>query len=190
MILVPGWLWRRGPVGRGVGVGLTAGVLCAAFVLVESGSRPAALVVLVLLSPFHGVRAARRMGRIWPAAPTMNGTDRAAVVRATRRGEAVQDPRLTPHVVAYAAGLRRAAEDDRSRRPLVVVITVLAVVLAGYDTVRGATGETAASWLAVGVLLADLLWWPRRRAGLLARADRAAASAPRLPDADRPAGAP
>ncbi len=177
-------------MSRGAAVGLAAGVLCAAFVLVESGSRAGALVVLVALSPFHGVRAARRMNRIWPDAGSLNDTGRATVVRATRRGEAVADPRLTPHVVAYAAGLRRAAEDDRPRRTVVLVVTVLAVVLACYDTVRGATGEMIASWLAVGLLLTDLLWWPRRRAALLARAARAAASAPRPPDPDRPAGAP
>ncbi|MES9524486.1 hypothetical protein [Streptomyces capoamus] len=33
------------------------------------------------------------------------------------------------------------------------------------------------SWLVVALCLADLVWWPRRRDRLLARADRAVASA-------------
>ncbi|MEW2299323.1 hypothetical protein AB0958_04930 [Streptomyces sp. NPDC006655] len=180
MLLVPGWLWRRGPVGVGVGVGLAAGVCGAGFVLLEAGSRAGALVVLVMLGPFYGVRAARRTARLWPAVGGMSGVDRAAVVAAVRRGGTLVESRLAPCVVAYATSLRRAAEEDRPRRRVVVAVTVLAVVLAGYDTLNGAVGELTASWLVVGLCLADLLWWPRSRARLLSRADRAAASARRL----------
>ncbi|MBL1104279.1 hypothetical protein JK361_06605 [Streptomyces sp. 5-8] len=179
MILVPGWLWRRGPVGRAVGAGLAAGVFFGAFVLVESGSWAGAVVVFVVLSLFQGTRAARRMGRLWPAAEDLDGADRAAVVRATRRGEAVGDPRLAPSVVEYAGALRRAAEEDRTRRRVVLLVTALALALAVYDTLTGSTGEIIASWLVVVVCLADLVWWPRRRARLLAGADRAEASARR-----------
>ncbi|MFG3012938.1 hypothetical protein ACGFZB_21210 [Streptomyces cinerochromogenes] len=69
MILVPGWMWRRGPVGRGAGAGLAAGVFCGTFVLLEPGSWPgAAAVVLVVLSLFSGIRVARCTGRLWPEA--------------------------------------------------------------------------------------------------------------------------
>ncbi len=185
VILVPGWLWQRGAVSRAVAVGLAAGVFFGAFVLVESGSWAGAAVVFVVLSLFCGIRTARRMDRIWPAAKDMPYADRVAVVRATRHGEAVDDPRLAPSVVAYADGLHRAAEDDRLHRPLVLLVTALAVALAVYDTLTGETGETVVSWLVVVLLLADLMWWPRRRERLLARAGRAEASALRMTDTDR-----
>ncbi|WP_432019404.1 hypothetical protein [Streptomyces sp. 1222.5] len=173
MILVPGVLWRRGRVGRALGAGVATGVFFGAFVLVESGSWLGPAVVFVVLSVFYGIRVARRMDRLWPAAEDMNAADRAAVVRATRRGEAVGDPRLAPAVAEYAGALRRAAEEDRLRRWVILLVTVLALALAVYDTLSGTTGETVASWLLVALLLADLLWWPRRRDRLLALADRA-----------------
>ncbi|MGW1167009.1 hypothetical protein [Streptomyces sp. NPDC002550] len=183
MILVPGWMWQRGSVCRAVGAGLAAGVFFGAFVLIEARSWAGAAVVFVVLSLFYGVRVARRMDRIWPEAKGMNRTDRAAVVRATRRGEAIGDPRLAPSVIGYVGALRRAAEEERLRRWVVLLVTALALVLAVYDTVMSATGEIIASWLMVVLLLADLMWWPRSRAGLLARADRAAGSARRMTDA-------
>ncbi|MEV5876242.1 hypothetical protein AB0L75_18810 [Streptomyces sp. NPDC052101] len=188
MILVPGWMWRLGSVSRGVGAGLAAGVFFGAFVLVEAGSWAGAVVVFVVLSLFYGIRVARRMEGIWPAAMGMSGADRAAVVRATRRGEAIDDPRLAPSVVAYARALRRAAEEDGLRRWVVLLVTALAVALAVYDTVRSSTGETIASWLVVVLLLADLMWWPRSRTRLLARVDRAEASARRMTATRRATG--
>ncbi|MFD5426248.1 hypothetical protein [Streptomyces sp. NPDC127084] len=177
MILVPGWMWQRGPAARAVGAGLGAGAFFAAFVLIEAQSWPGAAVVFVVLSLFFGFRVARRMDRLWPAAKDMEPADRAAVVRATRHGEAVGEPRLAPAVAGYAAALHRAADEDRLRRWAVVLVTVFAVALAGYDTVTGTTGEMIASWLLVVLLVADLLWWPRRRTRLLARADEASAAA-------------
>ncbi|WP_338676659.1 hypothetical protein V1460_29600 [Streptomyces sp. SCSIO 30461] len=177
MILVPGWMWQRGPAARAVGVGLGVGVFFAAFVFIESQSWPGAAVVFVVLSLFYGRRVARRMDRLWPEAKGMEPADRAAVVRSTRQGEAVGDPRLAPAVGGYAAALHRAADEDRLRRWVVVLVTVCAVALAGYDTVKGTTGEMIASWLLVVLLVADLVWWPGRRDRLLARADEAVSAA-------------
>ena len=160
-------------MSRALGAGLATGVLLGAFVLVESGSWVGAAVVFVVLSVFYGIRVARRMDRLWPAAQHMDPADRAAVVRATRRGEAVADTRLAPAVSGYADALRRAAEEDRLRRRVVLIVTVVAALLAVYDTLRGSTGEMIASWLVTFLLVADLLWWPRRRARLLALAGRA-----------------
>ncbi|MFF9087525.1 hypothetical protein ACF1BE_14090 [Streptomyces sp. NPDC014991] len=57
-----------------------------------------------------------------------------------------------------------------------------------YDTLRSSTGEIVTSWLVVVLFVADLVWWPRRRARLLVRADRAEASARRGAGTDRSAG--
>lgn len=170
-------MWQRGPVSRGVSAGLAAGVFSGAFVLLESGAWPGAAVVFVVMGLFLGIRVARRMDRLWPAARDMSGADRAAVVRATRRGEAIGDPRLAPSVAGYAAALHRAAEEDRLPRWVVLLVTALVPALAVIDTLTGSTGELVASWLVVVLVLTELMWGPRLRHRLLARADRAAASA-------------
>ncbi|MFJ9709860.1 hypothetical protein [Streptomyces sp. NPDC101234] len=193
MVLVPGRLWRWGPVGRAAGAGLGAGVLFGAFVLVESAAWAGAVVVFVVLGVYYGIRVARRMDRLRPAARDMKGADRAAVVHAARGGGTVADPRLVPAVVEYAGAPHRAAEEDRQRRWVVVSVTVFAAALAVHDTLTGSIGsigETVASWLVVALFLGDLLWWPHSRARLPARADRAAASARRATDAGRPADGP
>ncbi|MGW5464360.1 hypothetical protein [Streptomyces sp. NPDC003996] len=186
MILVPGRLWQGSPVRRALGTGLPAGAFFAAFVLVESGSWVGAAVVFLILSPFHGIRSARRMGRAWPGARDWNAADRAAVVRATRRGEAIADPALAPAVVEYADGLSRVAEEDRLRRPLVLLVTALAIVLAVYDSFTAPTGVLVTSWLVVALLLADIVWWPGRRSRVLSRAERARELARSARTGDRP----
>ncbi|MCS0604372.1 hypothetical protein NX794_24620 [Streptomyces sp. LP11] len=186
MILVPGWVWQGGPLRRALGTGLPAGVFFGAFVLVESGSWAGAAVVFVILGPCHGIRSARRMRKAWPGAGELDAGGRAAAVRATRRGEDVGDRRPAPAVVEYADGLRRVAEDDRLRRPIVLSVAVLALALAGYDTLTAPAAEVIASWLVVALFLADLVWWPRRRAALLTRAERAARSARRASDGGSP----
>ncbi|MEU6589647.1 hypothetical protein ABZ923_10545 [Streptomyces sp. NPDC046881] len=133
--------------------------------------------MLVVLGLFYGIRVPRRMNRLWPEAEDLSRAERAAVVWATRRGEPVADPGLAPSVVAYAGALRRAAEEDRLRRWAVLLVTLLVIALAVYDTLAGPTGEKVSSWLVAVLCLADLAWWPRRRTRLLDRADRAVASA-------------
>ncbi|MER6128271.1 hypothetical protein ABT173_38015 [Streptomyces sp. NPDC001795] len=154
-------------------VGLPVGIFFGALVLVESGSWAAAAVVLLVLTPFYGIRTARRMSRAWPGAKDLTPADRAAVVRATRRGEGIDDARLAPAVIDYSTGLRRAAERDRLIPWVILLVTVLAVALALYDTFRGSTGEAWASWLLVALCLAELTWWPRKQARIMAGAQRA-----------------
>lgn len=176
-------VWQAGPVRRALGAGLAAGVFFAAFVLIESASWVAAAAVVVVLTPLYGIRTARRLGRAWPGARELAPDDRAAVVRATRRGEPVGDPRLAPAVLGYAEGLRRVCAQDRLHRWVVVAICVLSAALAVSDTLTGSAGETTASWILFALCLLDLTWYPRRRALLMERAARAetAARATRRP---------
>lgn len=173
---------------RALGAGSAAGVFFALFVLVESGMWAAAAVVLLVLTPLYGVRVARRMSRVWPAGADLDPADRAAVVRATRRGETVRDPRLAPEVVRYAEALRVTAERDRLRWWVMALVAAVALVLAGYDTVAGTAREALVSWLVVVLVALDLIWWPRRRDRLMARVRRAEAAA-RVPERrDAPGG--
>ncbi len=158
---------------RAVSIGLPVGIALGALVLAESGSWPGAAVVVLVLSPFYGIRVARRMSRAWPEAKDLDPADREAVVRATRRGESIADSRLAPAVITYSGALRRAREQDRLFLWLVLLFTALAVALALNDTLRGSHREAAVSWLVVALFLAELTWWPRKQARILSHADRA-----------------
>ncbi|MFJ8201139.1 hypothetical protein [Streptomyces sp. NPDC096152] len=173
MVLVPGWVWQGGPVRRALGVGLCAGVLFGAFVAVESGSWAAAAVALVVLVPLYGVRSARRMSRAWPGGAGLGPADRAEVVRATRRGEAVADARLAPAVLQYAGALRTVMEEDRLRWWVMALVAAVAVALGVYDTAAGTAREALVSWLVVVLVALELTWAPRRRDRLEARVERA-----------------
>ncbi|MGW5326963.1 hypothetical protein [Streptomyces sp. NPDC004014] len=130
---------------RALGAGLAAGVFLGLFVLVESGAWAAAVVVLLVLTPLHGVRVARRMSAVWPAGADLDPADRAAVVRATRSGGTVSDPRPAPDVLRYAEALRVTAERDRIRRWVMVLVAVASLVLAGYGTVAGTARQALVS---------------------------------------------
>lgn len=173
---------------RALGAGLAAGVFFGLFVLLESGAWAAAAVVLLVLTPLHGVRVARRMSRVWPAGGDLAPADRAAVVRATRRGETVAGPRLAPDVVRHAEALRVTAEQDRLRRWVMGLVAVVALALAGYDTVAGTAREALVSWLVVALVVLDLVWWPRRRDRLMTRVRRAEAAARAPERRDAPGG--
>ncbi|MEV5801909.1 hypothetical protein [Streptomyces collinus] len=188
MVLVPAWVWWQGPVRGGLCVGLAAGVLFAAFVAVESGAWPAAAVVLLVLGPLYGVRAARRMDRTWPGGAALAPADRARVVRATRRGESVGDARLAPAVLEYAGALRVLREEDRMRWWLKALLAAVALALALYDTVAGPARQALVSWLVVALVALELTWSPVRKNRLLARVARAEEAARALPHGRGPHG--
>ncbi|MGW7362252.1 hypothetical protein ACWGI8_02240 [Streptomyces sp. NPDC054841] len=117
------------------------------------------------------------MSRAWPGANDLDSADRVAVVRATRRGEDTGDIRLAPAVIDYTGALRTAGERDRLLQRLVLLCAGLAVALALSDTFTGSTREALVSWLWVAIFLAELIWWPRKRARIMSNAERAERSA-------------
>jgi hypothetical protein len=158
---------------RAVVVGLSVGIFFGALGWAESGS-VAALLALAVLGPLvFGVPTARRMQRFWPGASKLNGTERVAVVRATRRGQAISEPDLAHAVIEYASGLRRAHEQARRYRWVIPLVAVLSLILALADSLFGPIRLALVSWLWVGILVAELVWWPRKRAGLLSAAEQA-----------------
>lgn len=176
VVMIPGWAWRGGTVRHAVSIGLAAGVFFGAFVLAESGSWVGAALAALFLSPFYGIRVARRMNRTWPGARDLNSADRTAVVRATRRGES-GDARLAPAVIDYSSALRTAREQDRVFRWVVLLFAALSVALALSDTFTGSTRDALVSWLVVAFLLVELTWWPRKQSHLMSNAERAEKSA-------------
>ncbi|MFE2100435.1 hypothetical protein [Streptomyces sp. NPDC059468] len=180
VMVLPGWVWRGGPVRRAMIIGLSAGVSFGAFVLAESGSWAGAVAAVLVLGPFYGIRVSRRMSRVWPGAGDLDPADRQAVVRAARRGEDIGDPRLAPAVVDYCDGLRTAREHDRLLLWVVLVFAGLAVALALTDTISGSARQAWVSWLFVLFFLVELTWWPRRQARIMSHAEQAERSARRV----------
>ena len=174
MVTVPAFVWRYGPILRGVILGLTVGAFLAALAWLDSGSLLGGLVVFVVLCLFYGVWMARRMTRYWPTAKQLSGPEREQAVRAAREGDRIASPRLAAALIDYRNGLHEAAENARPLRWLVWFVLVVAVGTAAWDAAYGSWGNTIASAIYLVMLLVEVLWWPKRQRQLLANADRAA----------------
>ncbi|WP_189189647.1 ABC transporter ATP-binding protein [Streptomyces albiflavescens] len=145
--------------------------------LAESGSWVGAALVAMILSPFYGIRVARRISRAWPGARDLDSADRMAVVRATRRGEDIGHARLAHAVLDYGSALRAARERDRLFPWMLLICVGLSVALALSDTFTGSTREAMVSWLVVAFFLVELTWWPSGQSHVMSNAERAETSA-------------
>lgn len=176
-------MWRGGFILRALMIGGAAGVFLGALAWIDSGFLLAGVLVLVIIGVFYGIWMPRRMARYWPRARQLNSNDRVAVVRAARRGERIDDPRLAQSVIDYSEGLHAAAEQARPLRWVLVFVLCVAVATAVWDTVFGSWGNAVASCIYLVMLLIELFWWPKRQERLLANADRAKEMASQqLPD--------
>ncbi|MCW2649045.1 MAG: hypothetical protein QOE41_1505 [Mycobacterium sp.] len=164
-------------MSRAVCLGLAVGVFSGALVFAESGSVLGALIVVAVISSFYGVVMARRMTRFWPSAKELSGEDRVAVARAARRGETIGETRLAPSVIEYSGGLRQAHQQARRYRWVVWSIGAIALVFAVTDSFFGPVRLALVSWVVVGCLAVELLWWSRKQAHISVNAERAENSA-------------
>ncbi len=97
-----------------------------------------------------------------------------AVARAVRSGERLDGSRSAAAVVDYSRGIQSAATSLATAAVrLLVRVLVVAVPTALWDAVFGSVGNAVASAVYLALLVAEIWWWPPRRAQLLANADRA-----------------
>ena len=174
MVTVPAFVWRYGPLLRGVILGVAAGVFFGALAWLDSGFLMIGLIVFVMLCVFYGVWMSRRMARQWPTAKQLSGPQRERVARAARRGEPIDDPALAPALTGYRDGLHEAAEQARLLRWLVWFVLIVAVGTAVWDAAFGSWGNAIVSVIYLVLLVLEVFWWPKRQRQLLANADRAA----------------
>jgi hypothetical protein len=174
VITVPAFVWRGGRVRRALIVGGATAPVLAALAWLDSGMLLSALIVLVVTGVFYGVWLPRRMTKFWPGADHLSDADRVAVVRAARRGEALDNPRLAQAVVDYSRGVHAAVEQGRPFRWVLPVVLVVALGTAVWDALYGSWGNVIASVIYLLALMLEVFWWPKRRDRLLANADRAA----------------
>jgi hypothetical protein len=174
VVTVPAFVWRGGFFRRALTIGATVGICLGALAWLDAGFLLSGVIVFLVNGVLFGIWMSRRMTRYWPGAKALSGDERVSVVRTARRGERIGDARLAQGVIDYSTGIHTAAEQGRPYRWLLVFILVVAMGTAGWDAVLGSWGNAVASgiYLVLGVI--ELFWWPKRRARLLANADRAA----------------
>jgi voltage-gated potassium channel Kch len=184
VVTVPAFVWRGGFFRRALIIGGAVGVSLAALAWIDSGMLLSAIIVFVILGVFYGIWMPRRMARYWPGAKQLSGEERVTVVRTARRGERTGDSQLAQAVIDYSRGIRAAAEQGRPFRWVLPLVLVVGVGMAVWDAVFGSWGNVVASVIYLAMLLIELFWWPKRRDGLLANADRAAelAGQSKIPD--------
>ncbi len=173
MVTVPPFVWRFGPVLRGLILGVSLGAFLGALAWLDSGFPLAGLIAFVVLSLFYGGWMTRRMVRHWPGANRLSGPERERVARAARGGGAIDDPGLRPALADYRGGLHAAAEEARPLRWLIWIVLVAAVGAAVWDATSGSWGNAIASVIYLVMLGLEMFWWPKRQRQLLANADRA-----------------
>ncbi|WP_018600211.1 hypothetical protein [Mycobacterium sp. 155] len=173
MLTIPAFVWRGGFFYRAVVIGGSVGLCLAVLALLDSGFWVAGVAVFVIIGVFYGIWMPLRMARYWPAAKQLDSADRVAVVTAARGGDRIEDARLMVAAVDYRRGMHAAAAQARSLRWLLLVVLVVAVGTTAWDAVFGSWGNAVASVIYLAALLAELFWWPKRQAQLLANVDRA-----------------
>ena len=174
MVTVPAFVWRYGPILRGLILGVGVGAFLAALTWLDSGFLVAGLVAFVILGLFYGTWMSRRMAHHWPSARQLSGTEREQVARAARAGQRIDDPRIAPALIDYRNGLHEAAEKARFLRWLVWFVLIVSVGMAVWDAAFGSWGNAVVSAVYLVMLLLEVFWWPKRQQQLLANADRAA----------------
>lgn len=177
VVTVPAVVWRGGFALRALTTGAAVGVSAGALAWLDSGFLISGVIVLVVVGTSYGVWMARRMARYWPGAKDLSGEQRVAVAWAARRGEPIDDARLSQPVIDYSRALHAAAETGRWLRWVLVFVLVVGVGAAAWDAVYGSWGNTVASAIYLAALVVEVFWMPRWQARLLANADRAAALA-------------
>ena len=170
----PGRIWSDPPVVAAARVGIPAGVYFGVVQTLITGSALQGLLNGVLVAVMFGAFMVWWMRRSWRRAAELAPQDRAAVARAVYRGEDIQDERLAAPVVEYAGVVRKAQERDARFTWVFVVVGVVTAALAISATAAGSTLEAVAFWLLTAFWVVGLGWiFPRRRARLLANAQRA-----------------
>jgi hypothetical protein len=173
MVTVPAFVWRGGSVRRAIIIGATVGLCLGGLAWLDSGVAAVGAIVAVAVGTFYGLWMSRRMTRHWPGSVNLSGAERVSVVRAARHGQPIGDPRLARPVADYRDALHAAVETARPWRWVLPLVLVVAVGTAIWDGIFGSWGNAVASAIYLIALGVELLWWPRRQAGLLANAAQA-----------------
>jgi hypothetical protein len=174
MVTVPAFIWRYGPLVRGLILGIGVAGFLGVLAWLDSGFLFVGLIVFVILCVFYGGWMSRRMTRYWPAAAQLSGAEREQVARAARQAERIDDPRLAAALVDYRDGLHQAAAEAKHLRWVIWLVLIVGVVTTAWDAAFGSWGNLLVSVVYLVMLILEISWWPKRQRQLLANADQAA----------------
>ncbi|MEU4065748.1 hypothetical protein AB0F25_25565 [Streptomyces wedmorensis] len=187
-----------GPADRalrtGVRTGLAVGLYFGALQLTQHGPGvevPVTVVFFLLCAGLpagllFGALPAERRWRSWPGSRALNRADRAAVERATERGEDIGGARLAPAVLDYCGVLREAARGRvRVHRVALRVVPVLTLAIALAATLAdeppapmwSEAGWKLVQWMPLVYAFWVLAGFPGRQKRALAALSRAEAMA-------------
>jgi hypothetical protein len=175
MLTLPAFVWRGGVVSRVLITGGAVGLCLGLLSWLDSGFWVSGVIVLVVVGLLSGILMARRMRAYWPEADGLSGADRVTVVRAARRGQRIDDPRLVQPVCDYRRGVHESVLGSRWRWVLIVAL-VVAAGAALWDAAYGSWGNAVASAIYLAALVIEVTLWPKWVQRVLANVDRAAAS--------------
>src|SRR5262245_33972398 len=145
MVTVPAFVWRYGPLLRGVVLGVAVGGCLGVLAWIDSGVVYVGLIAFTALFLFYGGWMSRRMALLWPDAAQLSGPEREQVVRAARAGTSIDNAALLPALTAYRDGLHEAAETSRWFRWVIWFVLAVSVASAVYDGIFGSWGNLAVS---------------------------------------------
>ncbi|MBP1821237.1 hypothetical protein [Mycobacterium sp. OAE908] len=174
MVTVPAFVWRGGFFRRAMLIGGFLGIVLGAMAWLDSGLLLAGILAGVTTGLIYGIWMPRRMARYWPGAKQLSSKNRVTVARTARHGEPIGDPQLAAAVIDYSGGMHASAEQAKPYRWVLPLVLVVSVGTALWDSIFGTWGNAIVSLVYLVALLAELLWWPKRRDRLLANSDRAA----------------
>ncbi|MCE5287862.1 MAG: hypothetical protein LLG14_01300 [Nocardiaceae bacterium] len=174
MLAVAAFVWRGGFVYRAMIIGGAMGLAVGILGWMDSGVPRIGFLCFLIIFLVFGIWMPRRMARLWPTGTKLSGEDRVAVVRITRGGRRVVEPRLAQAVIDYSAGMHAEVAGHRWFRWLVPFVLVVGFGQAIVDAIFGSWGSGVASAIYLVALLLELFWWPKRRDVLVANGDRAA----------------
>jgi hypothetical protein len=172
--------WSRGRLWSAARIGAPTGVMFGGLQYASGGSVGGAIAGGLFFGVIIGPLTALRMWRHWPGARDLNRSGRLTVVRLVRRGGSVDDPKLAPGVLDYAAYVRRTQDREKRFSWVLWIFAGLTLALALDRTLNGSDRKAAVLWVLVVFWAAILAWYPRKRGRVLSHASEAEAAARRL----------
>ncbi len=162
----PRRVWGGGRLRSAIRIGAPAGAVFGAIRFAEYGSLGDAIFAALFFGVFFGATMALISRKAWPGQGNLRSTDRAAVVRAVRRGEDIGEARLAWAVIEYCVVSRRTRERDRRYHWVLWLFAGLTLVIAVSDTFAGSVRSALVEWGLVAFWTTFLFWLPGRRTQL------------------------
>jgi succinate-acetate transporter protein len=175
-------IWRHGRFWTAFVLGGPAGLLFGLFQLGSSDRLGRAILAGLSFGALFGAAMSILIWSRWKAAKKLSSQDRRAVARSVLKGEPIDDPRLAPAVIEYAAVVRQSQDRERRYRWTLWIWPILTLALAVATTVNGSTRQAVLFWALVVFWIAFIPSQQKRERKTSSAASRAESRARQLLD--------